>query len=111
VEPETGPPIGEVPIHTHEEPAIAEVVEEVADEADELLDEIRALGTAQETRLSTLTENINTCRTQLERLSQIQPAENPMLTQLLNQMIEIRAELASLKSTLEKQSTDSFGVG
>ena len=80
---------------------IIDAVEDETEEVDELVAQLSALSAISETRHTQILERTDACRVELERLSTIPQAESPLLTQLLNQMIEIRTELTSLKLSMD----------
>ena len=82
---------------------IREDLEEATEDVDELVSTLAAHATLSETRHTEILERIDQCRTISERLSATSGAENPMLTQLLNQMVELRAELSTLKSSMDSR--------
>jgi hypothetical protein len=86
------------------EEAIVEDIEEATDDIDELSEALAVHSIISEERHDEILERVDECRTQLATLSSVPTAENPILTQLLNQMIELRTELATLKSSMELRS-------
>ena len=100
IEGESGPPIGDPPEHTHEVPV---VVEESADEVEEDIDELLVAVQNLAGGNTQILERLDTCQNRLEVLSQTATAENPVLTQVLNQLVEMRAELTSLKSSMDSK--------
>lgn len=98
IEGESGPPIGDPPEHTHEVPVVVEESpEEVEEDIDELLVAVQNLAGGN----TRILERLETCQNRLEVLSTTATAENPVLTQVLNQLVEMRAELMSLKSSMD----------
>jgi hypothetical protein len=100
IEGESGPPIGDPPEHTHEVPV---VVEESADEVEEDIDELLVAVQNLAGGNTQILERLETCQTRLEVLSTTATAENPVLTQMLNQLVEMRAQLMSLNSSMDSR--------
>jgi chromosome segregation ATPase len=78
-----------------------EVVSDESDEVDEILQELQSQKTVSETRYAEMSERLNQCLSRLEALSVGTQAENPLLTQLSNQIAEIKADVATALSSLE----------
>src|SRR5215469_16649891 len=91
----TGPPIETPEGHVHEEytETPAEGSEETADEVEsdiaDLAEQLVGQAAISETRHNAILNEVTQCREQITLLSQTNQPENPLLTQLLNQMIEI----------------------
>lgn len=100
----TGPPIGEPPVHVHDNAPVTEALEDALEETDELVAQVNALETVSATRHAELLERINTCQTRLEMISSAATSENPLLTQIVSQLAEVKAELISLKSSTDTRS-------
>lgn len=89
---------------TDETPSeIVDEIEEVTDDIDELTETLVAHSIMSEARHEEILEEISECRLQVQQLSTnpALSAENPILTQLLNQMIELRSEVMSLRSSMD----------
>jgi chromosome segregation ATPase len=97
----TGPPIGEPPEHVHDNAPVVDVIDQTQDEVDELQEQVSGLESLTKTQHAEMTAKVDTCLSKLEALSTQNSAENPLLTQLLNQLVEIRSELSSLKSSMD----------
>jgi|ERR1017187_2059718 hypothetical protein len=92
------------PLATEEnQEEILEAIDANADEADELLDSITELSKKLDIGQVSLAEKIESCRNRLEVLLTTQTAENPLLTQLLTQVVEIRTELTALKQSMDSR--------
>lgn len=87
---------------TYEEETL-EAIDETEDEIDELTEQLVAHQIMSEARHEEIIERVNECHQLLENSSETSGAENPILTQVLNQLIEIRAELATLKSSMDSK--------
>src|SRR5580698_11044773 len=81
-----------------------EQITELEDETDELLERVNELVSTSETRHTELTGRIEACQNRLEQLSVGMTAENPMLSQVMVQLAEIRAELTNLKSLVDTKA-------
>jgi hypothetical protein len=107
IEGETGPPIGEVEGHTHETPIVVtdndESPDEIEDDIDELAEALAVHSIISEERHDEILERVDECRMQLESLSTTGTAESPLLTQIMSQLVEIRAELMNLKSSMDSR--------
>jgi chromosome segregation ATPase len=93
-----------MPELTPEELALIEAgasVDDTDDEVDEILTELQSQKTVSETRYNELSERLNQCLTRLEALSAGSNAENPILTQLSNQIAEIRVDVTAALNSLE----------
>jgi hypothetical protein len=103
-----------MPELTAEELALIEAgaaVDDESDEVDEILAELKAQQTINDSRYTELTERITQCLSRLEILSQGANSENPVLTQLSNQIagmkVEITAALKSLEDTSQRNLEQS----
>lgn len=76
-------------------------VADEADEVDEILVELQAQKSISETRYNELSERLNQCLLRLDQLSAVSSAENPILTQVSNQIAETRADVAAALNSLE----------
>lgn len=86
-----------------------EVIDELIDETDEDINELQeALAVhsiMSEQRHEEILEGIEECQTRLETLSATaQTAESPILTQVLNQLVELRAEIATIRASMDSLS-------
>lgn len=82
--------------------ASEQTLTEVQDQIDEVIDEVEADTELSEERHTEILGRLDQCLTQLEKLSTTSAqAENPMLTQIVSQVAEIKGEIASLKSSLD----------
>ena len=77
-----------------------EAVEEEVEEIDEIAEQLAVLGIVTEERHTEILQEVQSCRNQLESLSRTEQPENPMLTQIAESLIQLRAELESLKSSM-----------
>jgi len=85
------------------DPQLEPVIEEtndLANDVDELSEQFAQQAVLSETRHRELTERLESCQTSLQQYLTQQTNENPILTSLLNQLQEIRAELVTLKSLI-----------
>jgi hypothetical protein len=81
---------------------ILEDIDEAAEDVDELVVRLTELATATETRDTQILSEVQRCQTELMKLSTATlTAENPLLTQILTQLVEMRVELSSLKSSAD----------
>jgi hypothetical protein len=86
------------------EEAIIEDIEEAVDDIDELSEQLAVHSIISEERHDEILARVDECNQTIQILSsQANQAENPILTQLLNQMIELRTELASLKFLMDSR--------
>lgn len=102
----TGPPIGEPPEHIHDVEPVTDAIQDAAEDVDELVIAVQTLESESGKRQTELLERIDTCRTQLEALSNRPQtpeslAESPMLVQIQSQLTQIQSEFLSLKSSLD----------
>lgn len=92
-------------IITQDEPD--EQVVDAIEETDELIERLTALEAKTDTQHTELIERLEACRNQLEQSSTVMAtAENPLLTQALASLQEIKAELTSLKSSMDTMLKD-----
>lgn len=78
-----------------------DAIEDAASEIDEVSSQLTELNAQAETRHADILERLNTCLAKVETLSSSQTAENPLLTQVLNQVVELKAEILSLKASMD----------
>jgi len=81
-----------------------DAIEETAEEIDEITEQLVAHSIMSEERHEEIIEKVDECLSRLESSSATAGAENPMLAQLLNQLIEIRAEVTALKSSWDSRN-------
>jgi hypothetical protein len=100
-----------MPELTPEELALIEAgaaTDDASDEVDEILQELQSQKTVSETRYTELNERLSQCLLKLEALSAGASAENPILTQLSNQIAEIRVDVTSALKSLEDMKAKSL---
>ena len=77
---------------------IVEDIEEATEDIDELSEQLAVHSIISEERHDEILARVDECNQTIQTLSsQVTQGESPILTQLLNQMIELRTELATLK--------------
>lgn len=80
---------------------IIDDIEEATEDIDELSEQLAVHSIISEERHDEILARVDECNQTIQTLSsQVTQGESPILTQLLNQMIETRAELATLRSSL-----------
>jgi chromosome segregation ATPase len=100
----TGPPIGDPPEHVHEDTPAVEAVEEAVSSIDEQLVELLEKTDENNTKvLKGVEECQNRLNNLLEKFSTELRVENPMLTEILLQLRELRDQIMNLKSSMDSR--------
>jgi DNA repair ATPase RecN len=81
---------------------VGAVIEE-SEEIDEIAEQLAAQSLIGDERHAEILQEIQTCKIQLESLSQTERAENPLLTQIAESLSQLRAEMESLKSSMDSR--------
>lgn len=98
-----------------EDEPLTDDLEDVEDELDDLTELVAAEGIIAGTERAEILERVNQCHANLETLREIsqrtetQPpqAESPLLQRILEELSQIRAQVAELKERMERALTAS----
>ena len=83
---------------------IVDDIEEATEDIDELSEQLAVHSIISEERHDEILARVDECNQTIQTLSsQVTQGESPILTQLLNQMIELRTELSVLKSSMDSR--------
>ncbi len=83
------------------EPAVTVEIEKTQDDAEETRELAESLTTSLE-RQQELIEKVETCQTKLELLLNQSTAENPLISRIMTELTETRAELVTFRSQISE---------
>ena len=86
------------------EDAVLSDIDETIEDIDELSEQLAVHSIISEERHDEILARVDECNQTIQTLSsQVTQGESPILTQLLNQMIELRTELSVMKSSMDSR--------
>ena len=89
-------------------PSVETQIEQTEDELDLVAEQVGVLAIEDEERHDELMEGVSECRRRLATLStSMTQVENPVLTQILNELAEIRVRLDHLKENQSSNTSQS----